>query len=123
MTQRPHDPAPLDRDAETPSGVPAGPVTCVVGPTASGKSDLAEQLALRLGTMVVSVDAMQVYRGMDVGTAKTPVAERRVPLEMVDVADVDEEYSAALFQRAARWVVDGALAAGLVPVLCGGTVL
>ena len=121
MTQRPHDPAPLDRDAETPSGVPAGPVPCVVGPTASGKSDLAEQLALRLGTMVVSVDAMQVYRGMDVGTAKTPVAERRVPLEMVDVADVDEEYSAALFQRAARGVVDGALAAGLVPVLCGGT--
>jgi tRNA dimethylallyltransferase len=97
------------------------PVPCVVGPTASGKSALAEEVALRLGSMVVSVDAMQVYRGMDVGTAKVPEVERRVPLAMVDVCDVDQEYSVALFQRSAREVVDGALAAGLTPVLCGGT--
>ncbi|WP_417228796.1 tRNA (adenosine(37)-N6)-dimethylallyltransferase MiaA [Thermophilibacter sp.] len=98
-----------------------GPVVCVVGPTASGKSALAEEVATRLESSVVSVDAMQVYRGMDVGTAKTPPAERRVPLLMVDVVDPTEDYSVRLFQRAARSVVDGLLSAGRVPVLCGGT--
>ena len=98
-----------------------GPVVCVVGPTASGKSALAEEVAARLESSVVSVDAMQVYRGMDVGTAKTPPAERRVPLLIVDVVDPTEDYSVRLFQRDARSVVDGLLAAGRVPVLCGGT--
>ena len=98
-----------------------GPVVCIVGPTASGKSALAEEVALRLDTSVISVDAMQVYRGMDVGTAKTPVAERRVPLLMVDVADPDEDYSVRLFQRDARACADRLLAEGRVPVLCGGT--
>ena len=98
-----------------------GPVVCVVGPTASGKSALAEEVAARLESSVVSVDAMQVYRGMDVGTAKTPPAERCVPLLMVDVVDPTEDYSVRLFQRDARSVVDGLLSAGRVPVLCGGT--
>ncbi len=98
-----------------------GPVVCIAGPTASGKSALAEEVALRLDTSVISVDAMQVYRGMDVGTAKTPVAERRVPLLMVDVADPDEDYSVRLFQRDARACADRLLAEGRVPVLCGGT--
>lgn len=98
-----------------------GPVVCIVGPTASGKSALAELVAMRLGSSVVSVDAMQVYRGMDVGTAKTPRAERRVPLLMVDVADVGEEYSVQRFQGDARACVDALLAEGKVPVLCGGT--
>lgn len=98
-----------------------GPVVCVVGPTASGKSAVAELVAEQLGSAVVSVDAMQVYRGMDIGTAKTPLAERRTPLFMVDVADPTESYSASLFQAAARRCVDGLLDAGRVPVLCGGT--
>ncbi|MBM6775280.1 tRNA (adenosine(37)-N6)-dimethylallyltransferase MiaA [Olsenella profusa] len=98
-----------------------GPVVCVVGPTASGKSALAELVAERLGSAVVSVDAMQVYRGMDVGTAKTPAAERRVPLLMVDVADPTEDYSVQRFQEAARSCVDALLAEGRTPVLCGGT--
>lgn len=98
-----------------------GRVVCVVGPTASGKSAVAELLATRLGSSVISVDAMQVYRGMDVGTAKTPVAERRCPLLMVDVADVDEDYSVQRFQHDARSCVDGLLCEGCVPVLCGGT--
>ena len=98
-----------------------GPVVAIVGPTASGKSGVADLLAERLGTCVVSVDAMQVYRGMDVGTAKTPVAERRVPLLMVDVADPLENYSAQRFQAQARRCVDGLLDEGRVPVLCGGT--
>ena len=97
------------------------PVVCVVGPTASGKSALAELVATRLGSSVVSVDAMQVYRGMDVGTAKTPVVERRRPLLMVDVVDPDEDYSVQRFQTDARACVDALLAEGLTPVLCGGT--
>lgn len=98
-----------------------GPVVCVVGPTASGKSALAELLAERLDSAVVSMDAMQVYRGMDVGTAKTPVAERRAPLLMVDVADVGEDYSVQRFQGEARACVDALLGRGRTPVLCGGT--
>lgn len=97
------------------------PVVCVVGPTASGKSALAELVATRLGSSVVSVDAMQVYRGMDVGTAKTPLDERRCPLLMVDVVDPDEDYSVQRFQTDARSCVDTLLAEGLTPVLCGGT--
>ena len=58
---------------------------------------------------------------MDIGTAKTPVDERLVPLHMVDVVDVDEPYSAALFQRDARRLIDAQLASGLLPILCGGT--
>lgn len=97
------------------------PLVCIVGPTASGKSELAEDVAVALGTSVISVDAMQVYRGMDVGTAKVPVAERRCPLEMVDVADVSEDYSVRMFQDQARACVDAAVSAGRVPVLCGGS--
>lgn len=98
-----------------------GPVLAIVGPTASGKSALAWLVAERLGTSVVSVDAMQVYRGMDVGTAKVPAGERVRPLLMVDVADPSESYSARLFQEDARRCVDALLAEGRVPVLCGGT--
>lgn len=96
-------------------------VLAIVGPTASGKSAVADLVAHDLGTSQVSVDAMQVYRGMDVGTAKTPVSERHSPLLMVDVADPSEDFSAARFQLAARAEVDRLLARGKVPVLCGGT--
>ena len=98
-----------------------GPVACIVGPTASGKSALAELVASQLESEVISVDAMQVYRGMDIGTAKTPERDRRVPLRMVDVADPTENYSVSLFQAQARSLVDGLLDAGRTPVLCGGT--
>lgn len=98
-----------------------GPLIAIVGPTASGKSALAERIACELGTSIISVDAMQVYRGMDVGTAKVPVADRRCPLLMVDVADIADDYSVKLFQRDARGCVEEVLARGKVPVLCGGT--
>lgn len=96
-------------------------VVCIVGPTASGKSALAEAVALRLQSSVVSVDAMQVYRGMDIGTAKTPVGERRCLLLMVDVCDPSESYSVQRFQADARACVDGILSKDKTPVLCGGT--
>lgn len=99
----------------------AGKVICICGPTASGKSALADAVALKLESDVISVDAMQVYRGMDIGTAKTPVNERLVPLQMVDVVSPDVDYSVALFQRDARKLVDERLNKGKAPILCGGT--
>jgi tRNA dimethylallyltransferase len=97
-------------------------VIAVVGPTATGKSDLAVQLASRLGGEVVNADAMQLYRGMDIGTAKLPPAARRgVRHHLLDVLDVTETASVAAYQRDARRVVEGLLAAGRVPVLAGGS--
>ena len=98
-----------------------GSVIAIVGPTASGKSALADEVARRLQSSVVSVDAMQVYRGMDIGTAKMPPEERSVPLLMIDIAEVDCDYSVQLFQRDARHVVKTLLDAYKVPILCGGT--
>ncbi|MDO4796407.1 MAG: tRNA (adenosine(37)-N6)-dimethylallyltransferase MiaA [Coriobacteriales bacterium] len=96
-------------------------VLCIVGPTGSGKSQLSELVTMELGGEVVSIDAMQVYRGMDIGTAKTPRALRRCPLHMVDVVDMGTPYSVSLFQRDARACIDGLVSRGKVPVLCGGT--
>lgn len=96
-------------------------VIAIVGPTASGKSSLSELVACRLGTSVVSVDSMQVYRGMDIGTAKTPVSERSCELLMVDVCGPTESYSVQRFQSDARMYVDRLLSKGKTPVLCGGT--
>ena len=110
----------MSESQETPA-CPGRDVICIVGPTASGKSALADEVAVRLGTDVISVDSMQVYRGMDIGTAKTPVAERRVPLQMVDVADVSQDYSVAMFQAATRALVDERRADGRAAILCGGT--
>ncbi len=78
------------------SGRPAMiPVLAITGPTAVGKSAVADRVALALGSEVLSADAMQVYRGMDIGTAKTPEPERLVPLRLVDLVEPDEAYSAA----------------------------
>ncbi len=99
-------------------------MVAVVGATASGKSDLALDLAERLGGEVVNTDAMQLYRGMDVGTAKLSVAERRgVPHHLLDVLDVTEAASVAEFQGWARAVVTDCRARGVVPVLVGGSAL
>lgn len=96
-------------------------VIAITGPTASGKSALADEVALRFGTDVISADAMQVYRGMDIGTAKTPMAERAVPLQLVDIVDPDQAYSAALYQRDARDLIDNHIEKGKLAILCGGT--
>lgn len=98
------------------------PVVAVVGPTAAGKSDLAVELALRLGGEVVNADSMQLYRGMDIGTAKPTPAERRsVPHHLLDVWEPREEASVATYQRLAVAEVERLRAAGLVPVLVGGS--
>lgn len=97
------------------------PVVAVVGPTAVGKSAVADGVAFRLGSEVLSADAMQVYRGMDIGTAKMPACERRAPLRLIDIVSPSVAYSAALYQRDARREIDRVLARGVPPVMCGGT--
>lgn len=97
------------------------PVIAVMGCTASGKSSLAEELALTLDGEVISADSMQVYRGMDIGTAKVPESERRVPYHCIDICDPGEPYSAALFQRDARAAIQDIRDRGKLPIICGGT--
>ncbi|QMU78745.1 tRNA (adenosine(37)-N6)-dimethylallyltransferase MiaA [Streptacidiphilus sp. PB12-B1b] len=97
-------------------------VITVVGATAAGKSDLGVALALELGGEVVNTDSMQLYRGMDIGTAKlTPQERRGVPHHLLDVWDVTVAASVAEYQRMAREVIDALLAQGRTPVLVGGS--
>ncbi len=100
------------------------PIVAVVGATASGKSELALDVADALGGEIVNTDAMAVYRGMDVGTAKTPVSQRRgVAHHLLDHLDVKEPLTVAQFQRDARAVISDVRAKGRVPVLVGGSAL
>jgi tRNA dimethylallyltransferase len=101
---------------------PVQAVIAVVGPTATGKSDLAVRLALRLGGEVVGADALQLYRGMDIGTAKLSLAERHgVPHHQIDVLEVTAEASLAAYQRAARAAIDDIRARDRVPIVAGGS--
>lgn len=106
-----------------PTGRPQ-PVVALVGATASGKTGLSLDLAERLGGEVVNTDAMQVYRGMDVGTAKLPEAERRgIRHHLLDVMEVSEPATVALFQGWAREAVADIRGRGATPVLVGGSAL
>ncbi|RZU24195.1 tRNA (adenosine(37)-N6)-dimethylallyltransferase MiaA [Streptomyces sp. BK239] len=97
-------------------------VIAVVGPTAAGKSDLGVFLAQRLGGEVVNADSMQLYRGMDIGTAKlTPEERAGVPHHLLDVWDVTVTASVAEYQRLARARIDALLAEGRWPILVGGS--
>jgi tRNA dimethylallyltransferase len=94
----------------------------IVGPTAAGKTELAMETALRLGGEIVSVDSRQVYRRLDVGTAKPDRAARRlVRHHLIDVVDPDEPYDAARYAVAARAAIDEILTRGRLAVLCGGS--
>ena len=98
------------------------PVVAVVGPTATGKTALAVALAHRLGGEVVNADSMQLYRGMDIGTAKPTAAERDgVPHHLLDLWHVREPASVAEYRQRARAEVDRLRAAGVVPFLVGGS--
>jgi len=93
----------------------------IVGPTAVGKSDVADRLAARLSSEVLSCDAMQIYRGMDIGTAKMMPEECSAPLLLIDIVDPGVAYSAALYQSDARAHVERLLGEQRLPVFCGGT--
>ncbi|PWH13604.1 MAG: tRNA (adenosine(37)-N6)-dimethylallyltransferase MiaA [Anaerolineae bacterium] len=98
------------------------PLIVIVGPTAVGKTDLAIELALRLRGEVVSADSRLFYRGMDIGTAKPSLTERRgVPHHLIDVAEPDETWSLALFQQRAQTAIEGIYRRGNLPLLVGGT--
>jgi len=97
-------------------------VVAVVGPTAAGKSALSLRLARELDGEVVNADSMQLYRGLDIGTAKLTGTERAgVPHHVLDIWDVTEPASVAAYQRLARQAIDGILARGRVPLLVGGS--
>jgi tRNA dimethylallyltransferase len=101
---------------------PHSGLLCLAGATATGKSEVALLLAERLGGEIISVDSMQVYRGLDIGTAKPGPAERaRVPHHLIDVAEIDEAFDAAQFARLADAAVKDIRARGKLPILCGGT--
>lgn len=97
------------------------PVVCVVGPTASGKTELAQRIALHLDGEVISADSMQIYKGMDIGTGKLPPAARKVFHHGFDLVQPGEPYSAALFQTFAREVFADIDARKKRSVLAGGT--
>ena len=97
-------------------------ILVICGPTASGKTALAVELALRFNGEVVSADSMQVYRRMDIGTAKPTAEEMRgVPHHMLDVADPEENFSVARYVAQAVPIVDNILARGKLPIIAGGT--
>ena len=97
-------------------------VVAVCGPTASGKSALAEEIAVRLNGAVISCDSMQIYKGMDIGTAKPTKEEMRgVPHHLIDVAAPNERFSVGDYRTAALPVTEKLLAEGKQPIICGGT--
>ena len=107
--------------AERSSG---GPVICLMGQTAAGKTDIAVELARRLPVDIVSVDSAMVYRGMDIGTAKPPpgvLAE--TPHRLIDIREPEETYSAGEFRRDALRAIGEIREAGRIPLLVGGTML
>ncbi|WP_326637222.1 tRNA (adenosine(37)-N6)-dimethylallyltransferase MiaA [Streptosporangium sp. NBC_01755] len=102
--------------------MPQLPVIAVVGPTAGGKSDLAVDLALELGGEVINTDSMQLYQGMDIGTAKLSVGERRgVPHHLLDIWEVTRAASVAEYQSLVRPLIDDLRAREVVPILVGGS--
>lgn len=99
----------------------AHPVVCIVGPTASGKTDVAQLVAREIDAEIISADSMQIYTGMNIGTGKIPEGERIVPHHGFDIVSPGEPYSVALFQDYARSCITSLDARHKRSVLCGGT--
>ena len=115
---------PAGRSEATRGSIPASRPIAIIGPTGTGKSALALEVAERVGGEVVNADAMQLYRGMDIGTAKLTPAERRgIPHHQLDVLDVTQTATVARYQEAAAADVEAIAARGAVPVLVGGSML
>jgi tRNA dimethylallyltransferase len=105
-----------------PAHGPEKKMVVLVGPTSAGKTGLALRLAEALNGEIVGADSMQIYRGMDIGTAKaTPEERARVPHHLIDIVDPDESFHAKRYQQAADLVVEGVQARGRLPVVVGGT--
>jgi tRNA dimethylallyltransferase len=112
---------PLDRSPDD-DAAPRRRLIVIAGPTGTGKSDLALDLAEHIGGEVVNADSMQLYRGMDIGTAKVPADQRRgIPHHLLDVLDVTETATVASYQREARNAIEAILDRGRTPILVGGS--
>lgn len=97
-------------------------VVVIAGPTASGKTDLAVELALKVNGEIISADSMQIYRGMNIGTAKPTIEERRgIPHHMLDIVNPDEDYSVARFKEDAIACIKDIINRGRTPIIAGGT--
>jgi tRNA dimethylallyltransferase len=102
--------------------IPQFPIIALVGPTGTGKTDVAIELAKMIKGEIVSADSMQVYRYLDIGTAKaTPQQRAEVPHHLIDVADPDEDYSVTRFQEDARRAIEDIRSRGKTPIVVGGT--
>ena len=109
-------------DIHPPTSILHPRPVCLAGPTAVGKSEVALLLAEKIGGEIISVDSMQVYLGLDIGTAKPSSAERaRVPHHLIDVVELHEPFDAAKFVELANQAVEEIQARGRVPIFCGGT--
>lgn len=98
------------------------PLVVIAGPTATGKSEVAVEVALRLDGEIISADSMQVYRGMDIGTAKlSPEERKKIPHHLIDVVDPAENYSVANFQEQASQLIKDIHSRNKLPILAGGT--
>jgi tRNA dimethylallyltransferase len=98
------------------------PILIIAGPTAVGKTDASILLAQELGAEIVSADSMQIYRGMDIGTAKPTKAQRKLIYHhMIDIVEPDQPYSVGDYLRDARAAIDGIIASGGTPIVVGGT--
>jgi len=98
------------------------PLVVITGPTATGKSEVGVMVAEKMGGQIISADSAQVYRGMDIGTAKpTPAEMRGITHHLIDIVDPDQEYSAALFQEQARKIIADLASRKILPVMVGGT--
>ncbi len=97
-------------------------ITVVTGPTSSGKSDFAVDLALKVNGEVISADSRQIYRGLDIGTGKITTEEMRgVPHYMLDICDINESFSVAQFRDKVLPIIEDITSRGKMPILCGGT--
>ena len=97
-------------------------VVVIAGPTASGKTDLAVELALKVNGEIISADSMQIYRGMNIGTAKPTIEERRgIPHHMLDIVNPDVDYSVAQFKEDAIACIKDIINRGKTPIIAGGT--
>lgn len=101
---------------------PPSPVLAIVGPTATGKSDLGMRVARSVGGEIVNADALQVYRGLDIGTAKpTPEERQAVPHHLIDVLEPEERFSAGEFARRGRRAIEDIRGRGRLPIVVGGS--
>ena len=109
-------------EIHSPSAIPHLRPVFLAGPTAVGKSEIALRVADKIGGDIISVDSMQVYRGLDIGTAKPSPADRaRVPHHLIDIRELNESFDAAQFVRLAQEAVETIQSRGKIPVFCGGT--